>query len=607
MRKGNEDEALQEVSTRQLLLWSTLLMVAFGWIFWDFLQRQFRFAIEQQADWGHTLVIPFIAGYFVWLCKDKLMEKPFRRAWFGGLFLIVIGLGWYSLCALGPTSMHHHNLMGIGVSCTFGGLVLFIFGWRAMRYLWFPLLFLFVFGQSISDRFMEIVTFKLQDIATYGSYVGLSILGLDVTRAGNTLEIFYDGISYPLNIAEACSGMRMLMAFLAIGVAMAFTSFRFSWNDVVGAANNENGSESYFSLKTIKSFVWYVWRPAFLIMVALPVAIFVNILRVMTLGLLSIADSGFSSGDFHTFVGTLWLIPAFLIYLGIVWILKNIIIDDDEDEEPIHSSIRFHGSATKGFVIAVFLLAISAVIFQVGANYLNVILHKNPVYPRKTFSLLPVETDHWKRSGKDIRFDAAGVEALGTDLYLSRTYFSKDDAYPPIQLHLAYYTGQVDAVPHVPDRCMVAGGFVPLTAEPITLPMDIDQSTWFDDPIETLDGIPYKVVSDQSEVVRLPFGEFELRTTEFSHPQIGDDHIFAGYFFVANGKTTAYPSRIRFLAFDRSSQYAYYCKIQFTIRGDREFTTEQFVEIVSSFTSDMLPEIMTLLPDWVEVQSRPTS
>lgn len=604
MIKGKEDGSLQEVSTGQLVLWSTLLLIAFGWIFWDFLQRQFRFAIEQQADWGHTLVIPFIAGYFVWLSKDKLLEYPFKRAWFGGLFLIVLGLGWYSLCALGPTSMHHHNLMGLGVSCTFGGLVLFVFGWRAMRYLWFPLLFLFVFGQTVSDRFMEIVTFKLQDIATYGSYVGFSILGFDVTRAGNTLELFYDGKSFPLNIAEACSGMRMLMAFLAIGVAMAFTSFRFSWNVIVNSESGDEECETLFSFRALRAFLWHAWRPTLLIALTLPVAVFVNILRVMTLGLLSIADSGFSSGDFHTFIGTLWLIPAFLIYLGIVWILKNLIIEDDEEDESVHRPIQFQGSAIRGFVIAVFLLAISAVIFQIGANYLNVILHKNPVYPRKTFSLLPVETEHWKRDGKDIRFDAAGVEALGTEIYLSRLYFNKNKKMPPIQLHLAYYTGQVDAVPHVPDRCMVAGGFVPLTAEPLTLAMDIDQSEWFDDPSETLDGTPYQVVAEQSDMVRLPFGNFELRTTEFSHPQIGDDHVFAGYFFVANGKATAYPSRIRLLAFDRSSQYAYYCKIQFTIRGDREFTIDQYVEIVSSFTSDMLPEIMKLLPDWAEVLSQ---
>ena len=144
--------------------------------------------------------------------------------------------------------------MGAGVASTFAGLVLFIFGWRAMRYLWFPLLYLFLFGQTISDRFMEIVTFELQDIASYGSYVGLSIVGLDVTRAGNTIDIFYNGETYPLNIAEACSGMRMLMAFLAIGVAMAFTSFRFEWKDVVatsvldGIDETEGSSTSFVTI-----------------------------------------------------------------------------------------------------------------------------------------------------------------------------------------------------------------------------------------------------------------------------------------------------------------------------------------------------------------------
>ena len=579
MRNGKDDQTNRAVKPQRLILWSVALAVAFGWVFWDFLQRQFRFAIEQQADWGHTLIIPFISGYFVWICRDKLLQEPFRRARFG-LLLIVIGIGWYSLCALGPISMRHHNLMGAGVASTIGGIVLFIFGWRAMRYLWFPLLYLFVFGQSISDRFMEIVTFKLQDIASFGSYFGLSLLGLEVTRAGNTIEIFYDGSSYPLNIAEACSGMRMLMAFFALGVAMAYTGLRYTWQRLI------------------------------LVVLAIPTAVFVNVLRVMTLGLLSIADSGFAAGDFHTFVGTVWLIPAFLIYLGIVWILKNLIIEDDEiEEEVLDNEIRFVGSSSSGFFIAVVILAISAVVFQISVSSLNVYLHKNPIYPRQNFSVLPSKIDGWERVGDDIRFDAAGVESLGTELYLSRTYFSTDNLLPPVQLHIAYYTGQVDAVPHVPDRCMVAGGFAPLTSEPITIPLEIDQSSWTEDMHESLDGIPYRVIagSEQEDIIRMPFGDFELRTTEFSHPEFDDDRVFAGYFFVANGKVTAYPERIRLLAFDRSSKHAYYCKIQFTIRGKYNFTTEEFIKLVSGFTSDMLPSIMKCLPDWPEVTASNTT
>jgi len=574
-----ETQSTEVVSPKRLLLWSIVIFVAFTWIFWDFLQRQFLFAIQQQADWGHTLIIPFISGYFIWLCREKLLSEPFKRAR-TGILILLFGLGWYTLCALGPTVLHHHNLMGFGVSLSIIGICLYLFGWRSMRYLWFPLLYLFVFGQSISDRFMEIVTFKLQDIASIGSYYGLTILGLDVTRAGNTLEIFYNEVAYPLNIAEACSGMRMLMAFLALGVAMAYTGLP------------------------------YVWQRITLVVLALPTAVFVNILRVMSLGLLSIADSGFAAGDFHTFVGTLWLIPAFLIYLGLVWILKNVIIEDeDEVEEPFEEGnvVRFKGSAATGFITAVVILSTSAVALQVGVSALNVYLKKEAVFPRKDFSILPSVLDDWKRIGEDARFDSAGVEALGTELYLTRAYGNKDKTLPVIQLHIAYYTGQIDAVPHIPDRCMVAGGYVPLTAEPITVSMNIDDSDWVDDQQKDQNGVSYPMIErwnpiqETNEIIHFPLGDFELRCTEFIHPKLGEDHVFAGYLFVANGKTTAYPERIRMLAFDKSSKYAYYCKIQFMTLGGPQFTMEEFNVLTSSFLTSALPDIMRCLPDWAEV------
>ena len=178
---------------------------------------------------------------------------------------------------------------------------------------------------------------------------------------------------------------------------------------------------------------------------------------------------------------------------------------------------------------------------------------------------------------------------------------------PSLQLHIAYYTGQVDSVPHVPDRCMGAAGYVPLTAEPTNYPLDINKSLWDVDPSETLDGMPYpilkqlNIVTGEQEIIRLPFGDLELRISEFTHPKFDNFHIFAGYFFVANGKTTAYPERIRMLAFDPSAEFAYYCKIQFTVHGDSNYSKDQFIHTVSEFVSGMLPEIMKCLPDWAEV------
>ena len=45
------------------------------------------------------------------------------------------------------------------------------------------------------------------------------------------------------------------------------------------------------------------------------------------------------------------------------------------------------------------------------------------------------------------------VEELGTNLYLSRDYERRDDR---VNVHVAYYTGLIDDVPHVPERCWAA-------------------------------------------------------------------------------------------------------------------------------------------------------
>jgi exosortase len=266
------------------------------WLFWDFFRSQFRWAVEEQADWGHTLVVPFIAGYFVYLRRDQLLAKPFRTTW-AGFLPILLGLAVYSVCTIGPQALSHHNLRGAGVALTITGLVLLFYGFRAMRWLWFPLAYLFVFGQTISYRLMEYATFELQDLTARGSHVVMMLLGIDVDREGNTLYLFDDGLRKPLNIAEACSGMRMLMAFLALGVAMAYTGLK------------------------------RVWQRALVILMGIPVAIVVNVLRVVTLGVLTLIDANFAAGDFHSFVGLVWLVPAFLVFLGVIWIVRNLVVE----------------------------------------------------------------------------------------------------------------------------------------------------------------------------------------------------------------------------------------------------------------------------------------
>jgi exosortase/archaeosortase family protein len=65
-----------------------------------------------------------------------------------------------------------------------------------------------------------------------------------------------------------------------------------------------------------------------MVLSAVPVAVAVNILRIVTLGILSLADANFASGEFHHFVGLVWMLPGLLLFLGVQWVINNLIVDE---------------------------------------------------------------------------------------------------------------------------------------------------------------------------------------------------------------------------------------------------------------------------------------
>ena len=577
---------------------AALIALAMLSVFWEFISRQVRWAVEEQADWGHTLLIPFIAGYFVYLQREKLLAKPFHTVWVG-LLPMILGVGIYIFCSL-STSFHHHNLMSVGIALTLFGLALLFCGWRSMLILWFPLLYLVVFGQTISNRFMDLVTNKMQDITAWGSDILLSF-GLDVERKGNTLYIYGDAPEpHPLNIAEACSGMRMLMAFLALGVAMSYTGFR------------------------------HVWQRILLVMFAIPTSIFVNVLRVCTLGLLSLMDTNFAAGDFHSFIGLLWLIPAFLIYLSLMWLIRHLVIEGKDPQEAPSGPLNAGASGAKrGFdhqakwaLLATCITLIgSGLGFRMAVNSLNVYLKKEPVALREAFATIPGALGSWEaqiistgrdKGNIDATMDEAMVEALGTDKYLSRWYTRDVGKHTEgIGLHIAYYTGMIDAVPHVADRCMVAAGYLK-QGNPLNMPIDIGQHNW-DRELNVLNratGKPYPLIMVPHRITRSiqrlhpPIEDFKFRVSEFLVPDNPDIKVFAGYLFIANGRTTPSPEAIRALAYDQTDKYSYYCKVQLTWLADEDATPDDFIETVEDFLRPLMPEIVRCLPDWPEIERR---
>jgi exosortase len=285
------------LSPAQLMLLGLGLVAALVAVFWVFVEGQFRMALEAPADWGHTLIVPFISGYFVYLRKDELLEKPFTANWLG-LPIVILGVAFYVASTFGPSwFVLHHNARGLSIGITLFGISLQLLGWRATRIMLFPLAYWVVFGQTVSDRLLQLVTQSMQDWSALGAFGLLKLFGVDVERSGNVITVFVNGEPNQLNVAEACSGMRMLVAFLALGVAIAYTGLAVTWQRIA------------------------------LVLSGVPVAIGVNVLRVFTLGILSLYDANFAAGDFHSFVGLVWLVPALMLYLGIMWFLRNLFVE----------------------------------------------------------------------------------------------------------------------------------------------------------------------------------------------------------------------------------------------------------------------------------------
>lgn len=246
-------------------------------------------------------------------------------------------------------------------------------------------------------------------------------------------------------------------------------------------------------------------------------------------------------------------------------------------------------------------------------------LRKLPIHAPQGRQLraLPAETMHWTRIGADETVQTEEMlEVLGTQNYLTRVYGRKEsaDGKRPerVQMHAAYYTGMIDTVPHVPERCNTGAGWQ-LTGGPWVVDVPLDGSGWKAHPDATPEeaGRTYAVrLSNEyspfgrGTYVRLPRDlapdrPLKLRVSRFSGPE--GVELYAGYFFIANGGWVASANEVRTLAFDLTDDYAYYLKVQFS-STDVE-SPEELAGRVGSLLDDLLGELMSCVPDWTEVQA----
>lgn len=262
---------------------------------------------------------------------------------------------------------------------------------------------------------------------------------------------------------------------------------------------------------------------------------------------------------------------------------------------------------TAPFIVALTLLTTAAIAMPLAIKAFKFTIIKKPIYPAdgRLLTSVPFETTSWVCTSGDHRESKEVEETLGTKNYITRVYVEKNPAEGKkpraISLHAAYYTGMIDTVPHVADRCFVAGG-MQLGTLTRDLPLPLDNTRFIPDRDvpESLKGRISKVRSTDGVYVRLPRDPADIKI----HAMEFIDHgkaLYAGYFFVANGGCVARAEDVRLLAFNLSATYAFYMKVQVT-SGDVT-SQEELATLAASLLDETFGDLMRCTPDWVEVEA----
>jgi len=254
---------------------------------------------------------------------------------------------------------------------------------------------------------------------------------------------------------------------------------------------------------------------------------------------------------------------------------------------------------TPRFIVAVLIIGGSAASLQAMIGLLEWSLIKEPIYLRRPLELIPASFGPYQIHERQQRLSSAMEDELGTTNYISWVYRDtrkqNDDPGAFVRVHIPYYTGTIDTVPHVPDRCFVAGGAARTGLTLETIDLDNPRIT------RTTDG-EVRAMTAAGKLVALPDDQAPATVVIFTNAETNQNYGVS-YLFIVNDTFTATPEGVRLKAFNLTDRYAYHCKVEVMPFGAQ--TPEQTRELSAEFLSYLMPEVFLCLPDWEAANAAP--
>jgi exosortase len=183
-----------------------------------------------------------------------------------------------------------------------------------LRWAWLAIAFL-VFMIPLPWRLENALGPPLRYLATRAGTYTLQTLGFMAFSEGNVIQLD----DARIGVVEACSGLSMLITFIALSTGMAMVVERPLVDRVV------------------------------LVLSAIPVALLANIARITMTGILH-ETAGGSVADryYHDLAGWVMIPFALVLYWCVIWVFSHILVEVDASDALVGVPVRVRATGSRG-------------------------------------------------------------------------------------------------------------------------------------------------------------------------------------------------------------------------------------------------------------------
>jgi exosortase len=235
---------------------------------------------------SHVILIPLISAGLI-LMRRQDVFRAVQTSWQAGLIVVALGLSLLAANAAASAPSLSLRVLPV-VILWIAGFVLF-FGVKAARAALFPLLFL-AFTMPFPDTVLKLANDFLKDGSTETVDALFTVTGTPYYRDGYVFRLPYLAIE----VADACSGIRSSIGLLITSLLAGYMFLTKAHNRLL------------------------------LLLAIVPITIFKNGVRIVTLSLLSIhVDPSYLSGQLHHEGGIVFFTISLALLMPILLLLMR--------------------------------------------------------------------------------------------------------------------------------------------------------------------------------------------------------------------------------------------------------------------------------------------